>query len=38
MLKILLKTCIATAVEDEVISQNFMFAINLIELINITII
>lgn len=37
MLKILLKTYIATAVEDLVINQNFIFAINLIESINILI-
>ena len=37
MLKILLKTYIATAVEDLVINQNFISAINLIEPINILI-
>ena len=37
MLKILLKTYIATAIEDFVINQNFISAINLIEPINIII-
>lgn len=37
MLKILLKTYIATAIEDFVINQNFTSAINLIEPINIII-